>query len=1308
MEEKKNNVKEVFKIVGKKALLILLLVIIIFIFLASALYYLIVDDGKYKEGDWSNTNFGVSQYINNVSVEADGTISNGTTIQEIWDKMMENECQVDKYLDSPDELARLIMAEIVTKYPDTRKNPDKKIDWDKMNWKKLVNNEMEDEYTDEISGIQGIVKFKRKDTNNDTKTMTYVDPTTFQSYVDEYNETGSESAKQDALTHFTLKKSTISTTNNTGGSTSGSNVDENKLYFIGDSWIAGLQSSGVAQTEYFYGKIGKYAGQTEMSIETIPEKTDASGIVLYLGVNNPSSYDAMNSLIDELISKYSGKTIYVIEVSHVNPDKYSGGVRNSDIDKYNEKVKAHCEATNNAKFLEIASSVEDSSGKLTNTSDGLHLNSYQEWYDSIISAIKGNGSTSSEDNTTSNSNSNSNNSNRNNNTSGGQVATVTAVDGDGYTQEYTSSAGITYKEYRQNRGSYKEHKYWTGTIRTDGCGPTALSIIASGITNNNYTPKDIADMMTNKYSYDMYTSYLRLKEIAESIGLKAEAIEAPSKEQVEDSLKNGKVIIMSTHNRLFTSGNHFIALLDIDTEGNVYVSNPNKNTTTGWQSLDAVMSGSDNIVVIDSGTSGIANANSNLNKSSTYVAMVATWWSQETIIETNDPNVQKSDNTEYRMTTIPVDYQQLVQQYSMPFDLLWAFLLIGDEKDFVFELADLVYNSDIVVTIYDNLNIQTDVDTWNYTKRTKAVVDATVTGNFSDIKKSQVGVRHVHDPYKEEQYKTVKTVITSTNTINTVLTKANTWIADYENEYTYVEPKTTEGEGQVITKEDQEYSSEPTSSGGGPCRPFGGECEAISNAKNMVINFVISEYEEAFKGIAGAETISSGKVAVNVIYNTFELYEKYVNISDTVTQSTKMYNYIAGTPKLKEKTEPQSEEPNFVTIFRKKEHIKNKRNTISVASWLFEIIEQNESTANLLDIVKYLLQKAIGKDGLYGITDDFETLWSKRLESFSNISGGTSGIDGIPGQIYNLLLSKGVPPVGAAAIMGNIQGESDFDPACINEIGASGLIQWMGSRLQNLKSMAVNRGVEWTDVDTQVEYMWKELNESYTKVRDVIMSSTEESQLEYATWYFGRYYEIFFVGDSFEGTKHHTAVRYEYAQNWYKEWQQKHTSNTNGGTASNLLAAADRVARYVEQYNYTYLGTGSVDYTFPIQNSSRRTLSCSSYIQEVFLQAGYTQFAGREKIWATANKSSALGYFTNNGVGATLLPNLNSLQPGDILQSGISGNEHVILVYSVNGDKITTKGVPEVLNANNGFNGRVRTISELNSLNYYAIRITGN
>ncbi len=238
----------------------------------------------------------------------------------------------------------------------------------------------------------------------------------------------------------------------------------------------------------------------------------------------------------------------------------------------------------------------------------------------------------------------------------------------------------------------------------------------------------------------------------------------------------------------------------------------------------------------------------------------------------------------------------------------------------------------------------------------------------------------------------------------------------------------------------------------------------------------------------------------------------------------------------------------FVDILKK--YPSAKSNIISSKDTLFEIMENNADTANMIDLTKYFLYKATGIN--YGVTD-FMTAFGKLTQGFNEMSqlGGTSGIDGIPGQIYDFLLAKGVPPVGAAAIVGNIQGESSFKPDVVNYLGCSGLCQWYKGRLDNLKSLAASKGTDWTDVNTQMEYLWSELDNKYTGVRDVIMSADQESELEYATWYWGRYFEVFFLGDSFEATKGKTAKRYEYAQYWYEQWQQHHTE----GTASSIAFA---------------------------------------------------------------------------------------------------------------------------------------------------------
>ncbi len=206
-EETKEQIKKMAKIAVRTititVLPVILVIAIIIVLLASMVYFITVDDGTYKEDDWSSTPYAAGTYVNNVTINTDGTLASGTTAQELWNKMIENGSRVDEYLDSPEELARLMRAEIVTQYPDTRSNPDEEINWDEI----IKNGDT----------LQGIIKFKRADNDGNTTTMTYTDPATFQGYIDEYNSSGSETARQNALSHFTLKKGGASTSTGNGG-----------------------------------------------------------------------------------------------------------------------------------------------------------------------------------------------------------------------------------------------------------------------------------------------------------------------------------------------------------------------------------------------------------------------------------------------------------------------------------------------------------------------------------------------------------------------------------------------------------------------------------------------------------------------------------------------------------------------------------------------------------------------------------------------------------------------------------------------------------------------------------------------------------------------------------------------------------------------------------------------------------------------------------------------------------------------------------------------------------------------------------
>lgn len=205
-EQLKQIFKNVFKTMGKRILKPLTAGATVLVLISGCAYVVKLDDGTYKEGDESNTQYVASEFINSTTIDSDGNITPNTTVKELWDKLKEKHSRVTVYLREPEQLAKLINAEMVTQYLDTRDNPDEEIDWDKA-------------IDINSNKIQGIIKLKRADSDGKTSTMTYVDPETFQSYIDDYNESGSKSDRDKAMKYFTLEaaSSTGDTTSETTG-----------------------------------------------------------------------------------------------------------------------------------------------------------------------------------------------------------------------------------------------------------------------------------------------------------------------------------------------------------------------------------------------------------------------------------------------------------------------------------------------------------------------------------------------------------------------------------------------------------------------------------------------------------------------------------------------------------------------------------------------------------------------------------------------------------------------------------------------------------------------------------------------------------------------------------------------------------------------------------------------------------------------------------------------------------------------------------------------------------------------------------
>lgn len=90
--------------------------------------------------------------------------------------------------------------------------------------------------------------------------------------------------------------------------------------------------------------------------------------------------------------------------------------------------------------------------------------------------------------------------------------------------------------------------------------------------------------------------------------------------------------------------------------------------------------------------------------------------------------------------------------------------------------------------------------------------------------------------------------------------------------------------------------------------------------------------------------------------------------------------------------------------------------------------------------------------------------------------GEYGGEDENARAIYNHLVNKGLPANVIAGIMGNLQAESGFNSSAVGDEGNSiGLAQWYAGRGDNLRNFAQQRGTEWNDIGTQLDFLLDEV-----------------------------------------------------------------------------------------------------------------------------------------------------------------------------------------------------------------------------------------
>ena len=162
--------------------------------------------------------------------------------------------------------------------------------------------------------------------------------------------------------------------------------------------------------------------------------------------------------------------------------------------------------------------------------------------------------------------------------------------------------------------------------------------------------------------------------------------------------------------------------------------------------------------------------------------IVANWTRTTTKIDSNEEgveNIPEPGKIEYSLSTVKINYKTLISEYTMPFDYLWAFLVMGEDTEFVQNLTDLALDSEIEITLYDELTILENDEKETHQEQNKTYIEEYTTDIYNDGNRSFYWRKYYTDTTTEDKHKYTN-IVTETNKVKYRLTKADVWCVKYE------------------------------------------------------------------------------------------------------------------------------------------------------------------------------------------------------------------------------------------------------------------------------------------------------------------------------------------------------------------------------------------------------------------------------------------------------------------------------------------------------------------------------------------------
>lgn len=124
-------------------------------------------------------------------------------------------------------------------------------------------------------------------------------------------------------------------------------------------------------------------------------------------------------------------------------------------------------------------------------------------------------------------------------------------------------------------------------MKSHGCGPTAVAMIASSFTGQPVTPPDVA-LWASENGYCSPGEGSKHQLIPDGLtyyGLSVTSLSDRSVDSIISTIKSGKIIVALMNKGHFTNGGHFLLLTQVTEDGKIRIADPAdwNNSAIAWE-----------------------------------------------------------------------------------------------------------------------------------------------------------------------------------------------------------------------------------------------------------------------------------------------------------------------------------------------------------------------------------------------------------------------------------------------------------------------------------------------------------------------------------------------------------------------------------------------------------------------------------------------------------------------------------------------------------------------------------------------------